>query len=93
MAMEKEKGEVDGPGEEVKNLLRSIYKFPPGISSQQRLLMRSRQLHEVAMELDQAIRSDTPREFLCVYSWAVDYIALEIKVITDRLGIQGKLDN
>lgn len=92
MAMEKENRVVDRSGVEAKNLLRSIYRFPPGISSQQRLLMRSSQLHELALELEQAIRNDTPREFLCVYSWAVDYIALEIKVIIDRLESQGRLD-
>ena len=90
--MEKEKIEVDGSGVNVENLLRSIYKFPSGVSSQQRLVIRSSQLHDLALELEQAINNDTPREFLCVYSWAVDYIALEIKVITDRLMIQGKLD-
>ena len=57
----------------------------------QRLEQRARQLSELAVELEEHIRSDTPREFLCVYSWAIDYIAIELKVLSDRLEIQEKL--
>jgi len=93
MAMEKENSGFVHSSKEMRNLLRNIYKFPSGISSRQRLEIRTRQLHDLALGLERAIRNDVPRDFLCVYSWAVDYIALEIKVITDRLEIQGRLDN
>ena len=42
------------------------------------------------MGLEQAIENDVPREFLCIYSWAIDAISAEIKVISDRLEIQSK---
>ena len=92
MAKQEENSGYDGSGTEVRSLFQSIYKFPPGIPSRQRLLIRTRQLHDLALGLEEAIRNGVPREFLCVYTWAVDYIALELKVITDRLEIQGKLD-
>jgi len=70
-------------------LFRGIYKLPGGISSQQRLELRSKHLHELALELEQAIQNDVPREFLCVYAWAVDALSAEIRLISDRLVSQG----
>ena len=73
-------------------LLRSVYKFPPGFSLEQRLVIRTRQLHDLSKELEASIRGDSPREHLCIYSWAVDYIALELKVIADRLEMRNNPD-
>lgn len=72
------------------SLFRGIYNLPGGMSSQQRLALRSKHLHDLAMELEQAIQKGITRESLCVYTWAIDAIAAEIKLVSDRLEIQGK---
>ena len=71
-------------------LFRGIYHLPEGITSHQRLTLRSKHLHDLAMGLEQAIENEVPREFLYIYSWAIDTISAEIKVISDRLEIQSK---
>ena len=93
---------INGMGQEQENignkaagldqgsLFRGIYNLPDGMPSHQRLALRSKHLHELAMELEQGIQNDLPREFLCVYAWAIDAISAEIRLISDRLEIQSK---
>ena len=78
-----------GAGLDKAGLFRGIYNLPGGVSSHQRLELRSKHLHELALELERAIQNDLPREYLCVYAWAIDALSAEIKLISDRLEIQG----
>ena len=71
-------------------LLRGIYNLPGGMTSYQRLAVRSRHLHELAVELELAIQNEVPPDILSVYSWAIDSISAEIKLISDRLEVQSK---
>ena len=88
------KGEDDtgGAGPELAKgiLFRGIYNLPGGMTAYQRLALRSRHLHELAVELERAVQNGVPREFLSVYSWAIDAISAEIRLISDRLEIQSK---
>lgn len=79
-----------GAGVDTGSLFRGIYNLPDGMSSYQRLAVRSKHLHDLAAELEHAIQNDVARDFLCVYSWAIDAISAEIKLISDRLEIQSK---
>lgn len=77
-------------GLDCDGLFRGIYNLPDGISSHQRLALRSKHLHDLAIGLERAIEKEMPRELLYIYSWAIDTISAEIRVISDRLEIQGK---
>lgn len=79
-----------GHGLDKRILFRGIYNLPGGMTSYQRLALRSRHLHELAVELEQAIQNEVPPDILSVYSWAIDTISAEIKLISDRLEVQSK---
>lgn len=88
MRKEQDRIGIMGFGLDRDGLFRGIYNLPEGISSHQRLALRSKHLHDLAMGLEQAIENGFPRDFLYIYSLAIDTISAEIKIISDRLEIQ-----
>lgn len=90
MAKEQNHIGIMGFGLDRDGLFRGIYNLPDGMSAHQRLALRSKHLHDLATGLEQAIDKGLPPELLYIYSWAIDTISAEIKVISDRLEIQGK---
>ena len=90
MVKEQDRVGIAEIGLDCSGLFRGIYNLPDGISSHQRLALRSKHLHDLAIGLEQAIENEMPRELLYIYSWAIDTISAEIRVISDRLEIQNK---
>ena len=76
-----------GPG---GSLLKRIYASPDRLPSPERLALRSSHLHELAVKLEQAVQGDIDRELIRVYSWAIDSIAMEIRLVADRVDVQMK---